>query len=612
MSYYVESNALPSVLHEDDNTGNDFETLLNLSSAARNERNPEDDARDRVGNARSPAGNAHRNVDTTRSPAGNAQSRGTNDDEGGLSSYLRCPQELRNNVCQMCREIRIRIHRSITIRGVPRLFLLRRLFCLYWIIVVSLLIYLKLYFPLYLISTVSRNTLEEFRGDWCRVREARTKWLSLLSPCDGNTRWGNQLEGWSEENSTDPIMSYISLMTINPAGEFSRISIQSQTTSGYPKSIGGDSWVVHVRGPSTLAPTVIDHGNGTYEALFLVMEPGKYWVHVYLDYTLCNGYKDPPDYWFAKGNEHGSNQQQGILGSERHYLHQPLWQGIPLAIEVPQARGPLRKDEFLSYSHVSCGDQCALLWDGYGRWTNGTWAPYISEPIPRDPVPRRREGVLWIYGDSNAVRFYKSIQYRHLCTLIFKHCNFTYNWVYNIHNSTIEKNRRNFMDIDHERIIQELKTVLYRPEVNESKSVLVLNFGLHFVASINFTSYKRLVNKTIDLLAETLQDDGISRRRFQGNVVWKSTSAINRYKLQNPFYQGRRFMTQQRILLFNSYATWAMCRAGIKVLDVYPISNSYPDGTGDRHGGRDAVHYRGNVFDSVISLLERFYGGPDF
>lgn len=325
MSYYEETNAMQSVLHEDGTARNDFDTLWNLRSSG-NESIPE--------NARSPAGNARRFLDTTRNPArnariledtwsltsnirsslsnprgpvntssgpaGNAQSPSSNDG-GGLSSYLRCPQELRSNVCQMCREIQVRIHRSITIRGVPRLFLLRRLFCLYWIIVVSLLIYLKLYFPLYLTSTVSRNTLEEFRSDWCRVREARSNWRSLLSPCDGNTGWGEPPQGWSEENSTDPNMSFISLMTINPAGEFSRISIQSQTSRGQPKSFGGDSWVVHVRGPSSLAPSVIDHGNGTYEALFLVMEPGKYWVYAYLDYTLCNGYKDPPDNWFAMG-----------------------------------------------------------------------------------------------------------------------------------------------------------------------------------------------------------------------------------------------------------------------------------------------------------------------
>lgn len=81
--------------------------------------------------------------------------------------------------------------------------------------------------------------------------------------------------------------------------------------------------------------------------------------------------------------------------------------------------------------------------------------------------------------------------------------------------------------------------------MNDSKSVLVLNFGLHFISSINFTSYKHLINRTIELLGETVEDDGISRRRFQGNVVWKSTSAINRYKLANPYYQGRRFMTEQ-------------------------------------------------------------------
>jgi hypothetical protein len=167
------------------------------------------------------------------------------------------------------------------------------------------------------------------------------------------------------------------------------------------------------------------------------------------------------------------------------------------------------------------------------------------ESALRSRIPRRREGVLWIYGDSNAVRFYKSIKRRHLCSLIFKRCNFTYNWVYNIQNSTIEKNEQDFLDIDHERVIQELKTVLYKPEMNDSKSVLVLNFGLHFVSSIHFTNYKKLINRTIDVLREMKEENGLFRRRFQGDVIWKSTSAINRDRLQNPYYQGRRFMTQQ-------------------------------------------------------------------
>ncbi|KAK3732558.1 hypothetical protein QZH41_017847 [Actinostola sp. cb2023] len=545
------------------------------------------------------------------SPASHGQSPEGNDHQT-LSPHIRFQQELRNDWCQFCREIQIRIYRSVTIRGLPRLFLLKRLFCLYWIIVVCLFIFLKLYFPLYLTSTVSRNTLEEFRTDWCRVRKARNDWTSLLSPCEYGTQWGRHLEGWSKANSTDPNMSYISLMNIKAAGEFSRFTIQTQTSDGRLKQIGGDSWRIQILGPSSLAPTIIDHKNGTYEVLFLVMEPGEYRVVVFLDYTLCQGFKDPPDSWFIAGNIHGAAQRPGILGDQRHYLNEPLWQGVPLTFKVQQARGPLRKDEFLSYGFgnpVSCGAHCNLLWDGYGRWTNGTWAPYVSDSLMANPVPRRQEGVLWIYGDSNALRLHKSIQRRHLCTSIFKHCNSTYNWVYTVRNATIEKRWQDFRDFDVERVVTELKAVLYRPEMNDSKSVLVLNFGLHFISAVTFASYQRLVNRTIEVVHELKEGmDGMLQHRFHGDVIWKSTTSMNREKIANPHYIGRRFMTRQRVVLFNAYASWAMCRAGIKILDVYPISASYPGGTGLRRNMADSIHFRNCVFESAVTLLENYYG----
>ena len=208
---------------------------------------------------------------------------------------------LQIGICRLCVYLRARVNRVVTLRGLPRLFLVRRAFCVYWAIVVTLFIYLKLYFPLYLTSTVSRNTLEEFRHDWCLVRSLRTDWKRLLKPCEGNTAWGSSVPGFGIENQTSAEMSYISLMTIRPVGEFSRFSIQSQTADGVPRLSGGDAWRVRVRGPSVFAPTVLDHENGTYEVMFLVLEPGKYRAEVFLDYSLCNGLKEPPDHWFMVG-----------------------------------------------------------------------------------------------------------------------------------------------------------------------------------------------------------------------------------------------------------------------------------------------------------------------
>lgn len=77
------------------------------------------------------------------------------------------------------------------------------------------------------------------------------------------------------------------------------------------KRYGGDSWRVMVRSdPATVAADIFDYNNGSYEALFLLMEPGLYTLDIKLDYTLCDGLRNPPVEWFHKGKE--KNQGNGI------------------------------------------------------------------------------------------------------------------------------------------------------------------------------------------------------------------------------------------------------------------------------------------------------------
>ena len=137
-----------------------------------------------------------------------------------------------------------------------------------------------------------------FVNNWCRERRARVDWKAILSPCENKTAWSASR---NKDSATDPNTSFISLWDIRPVGEYSRFGIQSQTKGGKPKTQGGDSWRVLIRGPSSISPTVIDHGNGTYEVLFLAMDAGVYFVNITLDFTLCDGFKDPPVNWFVTG-----------------------------------------------------------------------------------------------------------------------------------------------------------------------------------------------------------------------------------------------------------------------------------------------------------------------
>lgn len=143
--------------------------------------------------------------------------------------------------------------------------------------------------------------IADFMKQWCRIRQARVDWEQILKPCKGNLAWGTKLPGWEFEFRTDPDESYISLWDIRPCGEFSRLSIRTVTSKGLEKKIGGDSWRVHLKGPASVAGTVIDHMNGTYEVLFLIIEPGNYQVEAILDHSLCDGFADPPPDWFIVG-----------------------------------------------------------------------------------------------------------------------------------------------------------------------------------------------------------------------------------------------------------------------------------------------------------------------
>ncbi len=147
----------------------------------------------------------------------------------------------------------------------------------------------------------------KFADDWTEENNARFDWKLRLSSCSEATKWKPTEEWWKKHNRTDPNKSFISLWEIHSAGDYSRFFIQSQNIHGKPKRMGGDSWRVRICGTVCLNPSVQDFGNGTYEVKFLVMESGKYNAKIHLDYTLCDGIKDPPPDWFVKGILPGSS-----------------------------------------------------------------------------------------------------------------------------------------------------------------------------------------------------------------------------------------------------------------------------------------------------------------
>ena len=153
---------------------------------------------------------------------------------------------------------------------------------------------------------------------------------------------------------------------------------------------------------------------------------------------------------------------------------------------------------------------------------------------------------MWVYGDSVNVFFAHSLKKRKICREIFKECNYSYNWIYPVHNITAARRENDNLDYDNEKVLQTFRQVVERPEMDE-RSAIILNFGLHFVESVNFSNYRQLIDGLVNVLQgkHKAMRSNVTQRKYRGTVIWKTTTAINKEKASNIHLGHKRFITQQ-------------------------------------------------------------------
>ena len=65
--------------------------------------------------------------------------------------------------------------------------------------------------------------------------------------------------------------------------------------------------------------------------------------------------------------------------------------------------------------------------------------------------------------------------------------------------------------------------------------------------------------------------------------------------------------------MFNAYATSLMCKKGFEVLDVHPLTSSYPHGTGgpnvEHYKEHDIVHFEPHVMVPFQEALQEYLAG---
>ncbi|XP_046849581.1 uncharacterized protein LOC124443085 isoform X2 [Xenia sp. Carnegie-2017] len=381
---------------------------------------------------------------------------------------------------------------------------------------------------------------KEFQRGWCKINKGRMDWENFLAPCIDHTKWDISNAGWRNHAlKTSAEHSYTFKWDIRHAGQFSRFFIQTRTSRNLPKKIGGDSWRVLINGVSSISPIVFDHNNGLYEVEFLLMDAGIYDVQIYLDYTLCDGLKDPPIDWYKKGSSQGKNQADGALNGDHPYLMKALENGKPILINVAKPNystnvfAAMEKIRNEIYVKNPCNQKCpSLLSSGEGRWNEGAWKPFYNDlSLSQQISPRDAKSILWIYGDSVSKSFAEYLvtgPYQTICTKLFKECKVTYSWVYNIKRGKVEETVDG-KDYSHEKVMYEIIKVLDDKRFDE-RSVLLLNWGIHFAAAVNFTNYRKLIDDFVVTLQAKQRTDLCNNydERITTNHGQSSTRPTNR------------------------------------------------------------------------------------
>lgn len=157
-----------------------------------------------------------------------------------------------------------------------------------------------------------------------------------------------------------------------------------------------------------------------------------------------------------------------------------------------------------------------------------------------------RSGTLWVYGDSLGVRFFGSITSRDLCKKLYTNCRNSYNWLYPVASEGRSRTEDDDLDFSPLKVFDPIRRVLSRPEMQQKDSVLLLNLGLHYPVSLNFTTYQEVIADVIKILKDT-QIDSQGKRvpKYNAKIIWKSTTAICKHKALNPSGTGERFFTPQ-------------------------------------------------------------------
>ena len=147
-----------------------------------------------------------------------------------------------------------------------------------------------------------------------------------------------------------------------------------------------------------------------------------------------------------------------------------------------------------------------------------------SENTLKQQMLAPRLGTLWVYGDSLSAKFYNSMSRKPLCGTMFASCNLTHNWVY-----PLALRKKGGVDFQPSIILDTIRNVLRDSRMKSSKSLFVLNLGIHYTRTISFATYQKLIDDVIVILLD--REKGLGS---EAEVIWKTSTSIRKENEKPP------------------------------------------------------------------------------
>ncbi|XP_057302703.1 uncharacterized protein LOC130636872 [Hydractinia symbiolongicarpus] len=400
---------------------------------------------------------------------------------------------------------------------------------------------------------------------------------AIQKPCLGNMLWKERKQN-KQYPRTDFDNTQVFLTSDDLRGS---VTINILTyANGERKHVGGDFWWMEIHGNNSMYSYIRDNADGTYEARFQLPEPGRYEIDLTLEFSQCDGLRDPPEWWFRNGDGRGKHQKAKLDKLDDFIGRKKKFYVKKESLEPLKIRTRVNMNDLA----------CTYINPRHGYWKlSGGKEEYIAKmkPIKQRNVTENRN-TLWVYGDSVGMRFFKYLKTNHSICRYFNHCENTYAWIYPIFPDLIKNGHKDFNETI---TLTRFESILTNIKMASNRSILLINFGLHVMMDLSFHEASQLFLNFIKL------KNKLKKTQEMPKIIWKTTTPVLDKK---KYMDANRFLTKQRIILWNAFTKEVACKEGIPILDVYELAASNPAES------FDGVHFNIGFFEHAALAFE-FY-----